>query len=109
MATAPNRPCQKWPRRLRRAWIAPASDRRTRAGAAQPVGIGRHQDEMHVVRHQAPCPHFDLSGAAILDEQVAIKRIIGVAEESPRAAVATLGDMVRVTGDDDTGEAGHKV
>ena len=73
----------------------------------QPVGIGRHQDEVHVVRHQAPGPHLDLGGTAILGEQVAIKRIVGVAEEGARAAVAALGDMVRMTGDDDTGEAGH--
>jgi len=26
--------------------------------AAQPVGIGRHQDQMHVVRHQAPSSNF---------------------------------------------------
>jgi hypothetical protein len=48
-----------------------------------------------------------IRGAAILGEQVAIKRIITIAEECPRAAVATLGDVVRVIGDDDTGEAGH--
>ena len=40
-------------------------------------------------------------------EQVAIKRIIIIAEEGPRTAVATLGDVMRVTGNDDTGEAGH--
>jgi len=40
-------------------------------------------------------------------EQVAIERVIVVAEERSRAAIATLGDVVRVTGDDDTGEAGH--
>jgi hypothetical protein len=32
-----------------------------------------------------------------------------MAEESPRAAVAALGDMMRVTGNDDTGEAGHAI
>ena len=90
--------------RLDDAGIA-AMDPRQRA--AQPIRIGRHQDQVHVVRHQAPGPHLDIRGAAILGEQVAIKRIIIVAEEGPRAAVATLGDVVRMTGDDDTGEAGH--
>ena len=75
--------------------------------AAQPVRIGRHQDEVNVIRHQAPAPHLDPGRGAIGGEQVAIKRIVGLAEESPRAAVAALGDMVRMTGDDDTGEAGH--
>src|SRR5882757_7377118 len=78
-----------------------------RQGAAEPVRIGRHQDEVDVVRHQAPGPHLDPGGAAILGEHVAIKRIVAVAEEGPRTAVATLGDMVRMTGGDDAGEAGH--
>ena len=60
-----------------------------------------------MVRHQAPAPHRDVSGAAILGEQVAIEHVITVAEEGSRAAIATLGDMVRMTGDDDTGETGH--
>ena len=80
-----------------------------RERAAQPVGIGRHEDEVHMVRHQAPGPHLDCCGAAIFGEQVAIKRIVGVAKEGTRAAIAALGDMVRMTGDDDTGEAGHAV
>jgi hypothetical protein len=54
----------------------------TRKRAAQPVRIGRHQDEVHVVRHQAPGPHFDRVRAAVCDEQVAIKRIVGVVEET---------------------------
>jgi len=63
--------------------------------APQPVGIGRHEDEVHVVRHQAPSPHLDAGRAAMLGQQVAKKRIVGVAEEAPRAAVAALGDVVR--------------
>ena len=74
-----------------------------RERAAQAVRIGRHEDEMHVVRHQAPGPHLDLRRSAMFGEQVAIKRIVAVAEEGPRA----LGDMVRMIGDDDTGEASH--
>jgi hypothetical protein len=59
-----------------------------------------------VVRHQAPGPDFDIGGAAILGKQVAIERIVGVAKESACATIAALGDMVRMTGNDDTGEAG---
>ena len=62
---------------------------------------------MHVVRHQAPGPHLDPGRAAILGEQVAVERIVVVAEERARAAVATLGDMVRQTGKYDAGEASH--
>jgi len=39
---------------------------------AQAVGIRRHQDEMNMVGHQAPGPHFDIGGAAMLGEQVAV-------------------------------------
>src|SRR5580698_7800777 len=63
---------------------------------------------MHVVRHQAPCPRFDAGGAAIFGQQVAIERVIAVVEEGSRAAIAPLGDVVRMTGNDNTGEAGHE-
>jgi hypothetical protein len=78
-----------------------------RQRAAQPVRIGRQQNQMHVIRHQAPRPHRDPGSAAIVGEQVAVKRVIGVFEECAGATVATLGDVVRVTGDNDTGETGH--
>jgi len=79
----------------------------TRKCAAQLVGIGRHEDEMHVVRHQAPGPYLDARRAAMCGEQIAIERIVGIVEEGLRAAIAAPRDMVRMTGDDDTGEAGH--
>ena len=40
-------------------------------------------------------------------EQVAVERIIAVVEKRSRTPVAALGDMVGITGDDDTSEAGH--
>jgi hypothetical protein len=45
-------------------------------------------------------------GAAIRVEQAAIKRLVGVVEEDKRAAIAALGHMVRVIGDDNTAKAG---
>ena len=74
---------------------------------AQPVGVGRHQDEMHMVGHQTPRPHVDIGLAAVLRQEIAVERIIAVAAKGARAAVAALGDMVRNAGDDDAGEAGH--
>ena len=62
---------------------------------------------MHVVRHQAPGPHLDAGRAAMGGEQVAIKRIVAVTKEGLRAAIAALGHMVRMTGNDDTGETSH--
>ncbi len=78
-----------------------------RQRAAQPVGIGRDQNEMDMVRHQAPGPHFDRGLAAMGGQQVAVQRIIAVAEERPGAAIATLRDMVRMTGNDDASKAGN--
>ena len=75
--------------------------------AARPVGIGRHQNEMHMVGHQAPGPHRDVRGARMLAEQVAIERIVGVGEKRPRAAVAALGHVMRQAGNDDAREPGH--
>jgi hypothetical protein len=40
-------------------------------------------------------------------QQVAIERIVAVAKEGLRAAIATLRDMVRVTGDHDTGKTSY--
>ncbi len=60
---------------------------------------------MHVVGHQAPSPHLDAGGAAVLRQQIAVESI--VVDEGSRAAIAALRDMVRNAGDDDTGEANH--
>jgi hypothetical protein len=71
--------------------------------AAQPVGVRRHQDQMDVVGHQAPRPDCDIGGAAVLGQEVTVERVVGVGKENAGAAVATLGDMMRVTGNDDAG------
>ena len=70
-------------------------------------GIG-HQDEMDVVGHQAIRPHRDAGLAATLGQQIAVKRIVAILEENLLPPVATLGDMMRQTGHDDAGEAGHQ-
>ena len=40
-------------------------------------------------------------------EQVAVQRIVGIAEEGLLAAVAALGHVMWVTGKDGAGESGH--
>jgi hypothetical protein len=58
--------------------------------------------------HQAPGAHTPPPLAARQwAASLAIKRIVQVAEEGTRAAIAALRDMVRMSGNDDTGEAGH--
>lgn len=62
---------------------------------------------MHVVRHQAPGPHLDPGHVAIRSEQVTIERVVVVVEKGARGAIATLGDMVRKTDNDNAREASH--
>ena len=76
-------------------------------GAPQPIGIGRHHDDMHMVGHQAVRPHFGPRRARGVLEQIEIEFIIAILEERPLAPVAALGDVVWDVGDDDSGEAGH--
>jgi len=76
---------------------------------------GRSLDagEKVIVSERPACsqrrPHFAPVRAAVCGEQVAIERIVGVVEEDKRATIAALAQMVRMIGDDDTGEAGHAV
>jgi hypothetical protein len=73
----------------------------------QPIGVGRDQDQVHMVRHQAPCPHLDLSRAARRAKQITVQRIVVVMEKRPPPTVAALSDMVRHTRNDDARKSGH--
>jgi hypothetical protein len=79
------------PPRVNDAGIA-AMHRRQRP--AQPIGVRRHQDQMDVVRHQAPRPHLDVGRPAMLAEQIAVERVVGIAKER------ALGDVMGVSGND---------
>ena len=74
---------------------------------AQPVGIGRHQDQVDMVWHQAPgeAPHA-LRGTGV-GYEAAIGGIIIVSEEHRLPPVAALHDMVSDTRNDDASETGH--
>ena len=73
----------------------------------QAVRIGGHQNQVNMVGHQHPGPAGDACGLQAFSQEIAIERVIGIDEEGALAAIATLGDMVRQVGDDDTGKAGH--
>lgn len=68
--------------------------------AAQTDGIGRYQDELHMIRHQLPGPHLYVRRLAIRSEQIAVKGIVAVLKERARPAIAALGDVMKTTGDD---------
>jgi hypothetical protein len=71
--------------------------------APQAVRIGRVDDEMDVIGHQHPSPDFHAGLAAMPAEEIAVKRVVGVAEKRPRSAIAALRDVVRQSGNDDAG------
>ncbi|HEY1607488.1 MAG TPA: hypothetical protein VGF77_18020 [Allosphingosinicella sp.] len=75
--------------------------------APQPVLIGRNDDHMHVVRHQAVAPNFGVGLVRRLGEQIAIEPIIAVLEEGLLPAIPALRHMIGVTRQDETGKARH--
>ncbi len=62
--------------------------------ARQRFGGVRHQDQMHMVGHQAGAPALDPGLGAALGQKVAVEREVGRLDEHPPAAVAALGDVV---------------
>ena len=80
---------------------------RVREGAPQPVSIGRDDDQMHVVRHQAIAPDLGLGLDRRFREQVAIQRIILIIEEGRLTSIAALRHMVREAWKHQTGKSRH--
>ena len=74
----------------------------------QTIGIGRVQDEMDMVGHEHPRPDFHSGFAAMDLQQVAVKRVIFVAEKCSRSAIATLRDMMGDARNDDAGKTSHE-
>jgi hypothetical protein len=62
---------------------------------------------MDMIGHQDPRPDFDIRGAAGLGQQIAIERVIGLAEKCLRAPIAALGHVVRDAGNNESREASH--
>ncbi len=60
-----------------------------------------------MIGHQHEGPAGDAGGFQAFSEEIAVEGIVGIGEEGALPAIATLGDMVRQAGDDDTGKAGH--
>lgn len=64
----------------------------------QPVVILGDEDQMNMVWHQAPRQHLDACRRAVLGQEITIVSVVGVVKEGPRAAVPTLGDVMREAG-----------
>ena len=90
--------------RLDTAGIAAVNPRQH---APQPIAVLRHQDQVDMVRHRHPRPHFHTRGAGVPAGQFPTECMTIVARKGDRPAVAALGDVMRVAGKDGAGEASH--
>jgi hypothetical protein len=70
------------------------------------IRVGRHQHDVHMVRHQAIRPNLGLRPLGGGGEQIEIKRIIAILEERPLPVIPALRHMMRQAGNDDAGQAG---
>lgn len=67
---------------------------------AQAILIGGHQDQVNMVGHENPRPDLDARVGAVRAEQIAVERVILVAEEGLGTTIAPLRDMMRVPRED---------
>ena len=77
-------------------------------GAAQPIFVGRHDDRMDMIGHQAIGPDGAQRALCCLREKIEIKGIVGIFEEGLPTTVTTLGNVMRNAGEDKSGKSGHK-
>jgi hypothetical protein len=68
---------------------------RIRKGRAQAARVGRHQNQMDVVGHQAIAPHLDTSRPTALRDQRAIFGKIVRTEEHGLPPIAALRYVMR--------------
>lgn len=91
------------------ALIDPCSILPVRLGKcrAQTVLVGWHQNDVHMIGHQAPRPYRALRLFSSDEQLVAVETVVVIVEENLRAPVAPLGDMMRLAGNDNPRQAGH--
>jgi hypothetical protein len=69
--------------------------------------VGGHRDEMHMIRNQTVSPDFRLRFVSRLAHQIKVQRVVRVFKENSIPPIATLGDVVRVAGNNDSRKACH--
>jgi len=60
-----------------------------------------------MIGHQHPGPDFHIGSAAGRRQEIAVQRITSIVEKGLRPPVATLRDVMRQTGKDETSETAH--
>ena len=91
--------------RIDEAGVAPV---RVGEGAPQSVGVGRHDDDVNVIRHQAIGPDLGARLGRGVSQQRSIEDIIALLEEGLFAPIAALGYVVRQARQDEAREADHE-
>lgn len=64
-------------------------------------------DQMHVIGHEAIAEQREVVKFAVLPQQLQINQPVGVTAEDCLPGIATLRNMMRNVGDDDTRETSH--
>jgi hypothetical protein len=73
----------------------------------QRVGTGRNSDQVDVIRYQAVARYGHTMELAVLIQQPQVGGAASVALENGLPGVASLGNVVRNVGSDDTSQTGH--
>jgi len=76
-------------------------------GGAQAIAVGGYEDQVNVVGHEAVGEYGCTGVGAGLSEQVEIEPAVIIPEERGLAAIAALGDVMGMTGCDESGHPGH--
>ena len=80
---------------------------RDRQSFREAVDGSRAQYEVYMVRHEAPCQHFDIGIAATFRDEIDVACVVGDLEERLLTPVTTLGDVVGYAWNDDASCAWH--
>src|SRR5438093_10570979 len=76
-------------------------------GTAQPMLVRGHDNDVHVIWHQAVAPYLATCLFGGFGEDVTIEGIVAVAEEGLLTAITALGHMMRDTGNDEARQTSH--
>src|SRR5271170_368254 len=77
-------------------------------GTAEPIGLWRIQDQVHVVWHQAVSPDFHICLARLFPKKIAVNLLIAVFKENRFSTIATLRHVMRETGYHHAGQTRHE-
>jgi hypothetical protein len=61
---------------------------------AEPIGLPRIRDQVHMIWHQTVNPHFHVRLARLLAKEIAANLLIAVCEKNRFSTIATLRHVV---------------